>query len=195
MADTHLNVTEIELLEAVRTRLRDKLNWCTESTCFCADEAIPSVIPSAEPIVTVVLDDTGFDEALWSGGGPMQLGSQVNVLVTILTRCVLDSPPKADVRLLDDARGIIAYRNQVLAALLVSDDSCETFRSPWDPLIEDGAIQSRFLRDYGLTPARSTGPRRVQIGQNTERLMLAVQIYFKAAMDIKLPTIDQLQPL
>lgn len=183
--------TEIDLLKAVRLRLHTVLNqWCTESTCFVARRPEPPVVPTTNPVVTIVLDDTGFDPAMYSGGGPMQATGTVNIIVTVLTKTMLDSPPKSDVEILSEERGLINYRNQIITALTVSDPSCPDFRSPWVPTLEDG--ETTFLRDYCLFPTHSTGPREVQVGSGT---MLGISITFQATQDLSLRPLETLQQL
>lgn len=183
--------TEIDLLIAIRDRLKKTLSsWCTDATCYISRTPEPKVVPSTNAIVTIVLDDTQFDDALWSGGGPMQSGSTVMVLVTVLTKCMLDSPPKSEVEILSEERGIINYRNQVLTCLLCDDASCPDFRNPWVPVLTDG--ETTFLRDYCLFPVRSSGPREVPVGSGT---MLGCSMQFAAKQDLSIRPIDTLQVL
>lgn len=178
----HQNVTEIDLLIAIRDRLRQRVDWCSESNCYITRQQIPSVVSATAPFATILYDDSSHDTNYYDGGGPMQTKMDVNILISIITRCGLDQPPKSELALIDDQVGALTYRNQVLQALLVSDDSCEHYRSPWNPVNVVTGVP--FLRDYGLRLARASGLRDL----STDKLnLMGTVCHFVGTMDLYLP--------
>ena len=154
---------ELFVLTAIRDRLRLKVEGFTSSTCFLCDTPVPDVLPSQVPICTICLGDVSYDEATFMGAGPNALCEQSVIIVTVLNRCVLDPPPKAEEALIHATRGLLSLKKPILAALLVSDDqSCEGHKDQWVPDSENGY----YLVERGFIPRGWTAPRYVKRGDH-----------------------------
>jgi hypothetical protein len=179
MSSTY-DTTEHELLQAILNRLRAKVEWCTESTCILTASPVPNVFPAADPICTVCLGDSQFDQALWSGGGAAQLTEYATVIVTPMARCKLDSPPKYQQALLHAHRGLFrTYKTDILKALFLADDTCADYPQTWQPLDSDG---NQIMRDFALTPISSSPAQ--ELFQSAEgREWLGLEMMFRATFD------------
>ena len=174
-----VQANEIDLLIAIRDRLRQEGKPEFDSaTCFLSDEPLPAVFPSKEPICTVCLSDQRYDTATYAGAGPNALCEAVPILITLLNRCVLDAPPRAEQALIHDSRGLLKLRRRVLQALLLSStQECASHGDLWIPLNVDG---DQFLVERGLIPQGCTSPRYMVQG---DRSFLGVTITLIAQFD------------
>lgn len=150
------SASPVDLIVAIRDRLREKISDMTVSNCFVCDSPVPPVWPSGNQVVTICLGDAHLDEPLWDGGGLDQLSYHRPVLVTCLVRCFMDSVPKAESQLLNETRGLMALRAKVLSAILRNDECPGDWRSFWPKV--GGRY---FLRDGGFIPRSETSPRYV----------------------------------
>jgi len=151
------------VLTAVRDRLRLKVDGFSSSSCFLCDTPVPDVLPSQVPICTICLGDAHYDEATFMGAGPNALCELSTLIVTVLNRCVLDPPPKAEEALIHATRGLTSLKRPILSALLLSDDrSCEGFADQWAPDTGNGY----FLVERGFIPRGWSAPRYVKRGDH-----------------------------
>jgi hypothetical protein len=169
--------TPYDLLKAVESRLRERLEYLNAGNCFITDEPIPpnSYFPTGKLVCTICLLDGTFDGGFWVGGGPAQLTEHSNLVVTLCTRSKLDQPPRAEQALLNADFGILTkHKPRILQALLVDDPQATTLR-PWVPLNADG---NQFLLDAALRPTRSRGPTQLTGGD-----WLGLELHFAVAYD------------
>jgi len=147
---------EIDIMEAVRARLRSKHVEFTAKTCFLSDTPIPPVMPFSDFAVTIVNGGTSYDENTYMGAGPNALDNQLTLLITIIKLCALDTPGRTEDALIHHSRGILPYRKTILNALLVSDDQyCEGHKDQWVMEVDDYQV----LRERGPIPRGWTPPR------------------------------------
>ena len=150
---------ELYVLTAVRDRLRLKVEGFSSSSCFLCDTPVPDVLPSQVPICTICLGDAHYDEATYNGAGPNALAEYSTVIITVLHRCVLDPPPKAEEALIHSTRGLLSLKKPILNALLVSDDQhCEGYKDLWVPETENGY----YLIERGFIPRGWSAPKYVK---------------------------------
>lgn len=155
---------EIEIMAAIRNRLRATHEELTTKTCFLCDTPIPTIIPDGQLCVTISNAGTRYDESTYMGAGANALDNELTVMVTVIKRCVLDSPPKTEDALLHETRGILRYRRTILKALLVSDDwYCEGHKDQWVLEVD----QHQVLRERGPIPRGWTAPRYERIGDHS----------------------------
>jgi hypothetical protein len=152
---------DILVLTAVRDRLRLKVDGLSSSTCFICDTPVPDVLPPQVPICTICLGDENYDEATFNGAGPNALCALSAIFVTLISRCTLDPPPKAEDALIHTARGLLPLKRAVLSAVLLSDSQhCEGYADQWVPSTEGGD----FLVERGFIPRGWSAPRYVDRG-------------------------------
>lgn len=168
---------EWDLLDAILKRLKDKVDWATDGTCFASDEPVPPQIPPGNRILTVCLGDSSYDEATYNGAGPNALCEQFRLQVTILNQCALDSPPQFNQALLHANRGILKpLKADVLRALLKAEDpNCAGYYDLWAP--QYGGDD--FLRERGLIPEGWSRPFVVQ----ADRTYVGMTLTLKGAFD------------
>lgn len=169
--------TPYDLLKAVESRLREKLEYLGQGNCFITDEPIPpnSYFPSGKLTCTICLLDGKFDYPHWVGGGPAQLTEHADLVVTLMTRTKIDQPPRAEQALLNAEFGMLTkHKPRLLQALLV-DDPAATALKPWVPLDADG---NQFLLDASLIPSRARGPTQLAGGD-----WLGLELHFSVAYD------------
>lgn len=172
----------IDVLLAIRTRLRYGIPEFTEKTCFICDTPIPPMIPSGELACTICDGGVQYDENTYMGAAGNALDNGMTVLVTILERCALDTPTRTEVALTDDLRGILRWRRPVLTCLLVDDDQdCEGYKDQWTMLDEDG---NYILRERGLIP-RGWSPASYQTFPG-DRTFLSMTLSLTANFDQEL---------
>lgn len=154
---------ETIVLVAIRDRLRLKVNGMSSSTCFICDIPVPDVLPSQAPICTICLGDSHYPEGDFFGGGPNVLNVQSTAIVTLITRCVLDSPAKTEEAMIHATRGILPLKRAVLSALILDDDvHCEGHARNWTPATDNGY----YLVERGFIPRGWSAPRYVKRGDH-----------------------------
>lgn len=152
------------LLEQVRDRLRMKVDGFTQSSCFICDVPYPDQFPPQVPICTICLGGVRYDEPTYMGAGPNALAEYSTLIVTPITRVLLDPPPKAQEALMHGTRGLLMLKLPILNALLVSDDQyCEGHKDQWVPRDEDG---NHYLIERGLIPRGWSPPQYAKRGDH-----------------------------
>jgi hypothetical protein len=156
--------TEIEILEAIRDRLRDKRPEFTEKTCFISDTPIPDIIPFGDLGVTICDGGSQYVEGTYMGAGPNALDTESTILITILQQCALDTPGRTEQALVNHSKGVLPWRKIILNALLVSDDqNCEGHRDQWVTEVDGYDI----LREGGPIPRGWSPPRYERLADRT----------------------------
>ena len=148
---------EIEVMEAIRDRLRYKMpDTMTPKTCFICAEPVPDLQPSGDLTLTIFNAGTQYVEGTYMGAGANALDNELTVMLTLIVRCGLDTPPKTEDALVHDQRGLLRLRKQILKALLVSDSqSCEGYRDQWVMLVNENQV----LRERGPIPRGWSAPQ------------------------------------
>jgi hypothetical protein len=155
---------EIEIMTAIRDRLRAKHHEFTQKTCFLSDTPIPAVMAFSDVGVTICNGGSQYDEGTWMGAGPNAVATQTTILITVLRRCALDTPGKTEDALSHASKSILAYRKIILSALLTSDgDFCDGFRWQWVMMVDGNTV----LIDGGPVPRGWSPPRYEIQGDHT----------------------------
>jgi hypothetical protein len=153
---------ELEIMVAIRDRLRTNLPTIfSEKTCFLCAEPVPPMLPSGDLTLTIFNAGTQYVEGTYMGAGPNALDNQLTIMLTLIVRCATDTPPKSEDILVNQHRGLLQYRRQILNALLVSDTQfCEGYKDQWVPTIDGNEV----MRDGGLIPRGWSSPQYDRLG-------------------------------
>lgn len=113
------DVTQSAALLAIVDYLGSALGL-NERQCYpvAREEDLPSLPPGGDFFLTVALGDSRFVEGEQTPGN---ISEESSVTISIYTRIRLDSTGHDRYMLLDDARGLLAIRNRVLAVLVGQD--------------------------------------------------------------------------
>ena len=153
---TVATTTEIEILVAIRDRLRAKRPEFTDKTCFISDTPIPETIAFGNLGVTICDGGSQYVENTYMGAGPNALDTESTIFITILQQCALDTPGRTEQALINDTQGVLRWRKVILDALLVSDtQDCEGYKDQWVMTVDDYQV----LRERGPIPRGWSPPR------------------------------------
>lgn len=143
--------TQEQLLLQAVDRLRQAVPDYSEGTCFVTDQPVPSSWPSGINCCTVCCGNGAFDDALFAGGGHVQVAEEVMLRVSPWTRTHLDNPPELERALIGEDTGVLStYKFLILQAMLTQrkDDR----QVAWEP---SGHFGQKLLIDQ-LSPVRAS---------------------------------------
>lgn len=155
------DATATAILQWVRERLKTALQLSDSQCFFTADSLNPPVAPPADVFLTVSPGGGQFHLPEAAAGNLME---RWTFCVRIFCRVLLDRADHDEKRLFDATRGLLAWKQKVLAALTGLDNP------DWN------------LRGW-IAPAAATAPQWLQGGRNAELNYLSLAIDFQADFD------------
>lgn len=158
---TKADTTPAAILQWVKEQLKTQLHL-SDSQCFLtADSLSPPTAPAADIFLTV---SPGGGQFHLPEAAPGNLQERWTFRVRIFCRVLLDRADHDESRLLDAARGLLGWKQKVLAVLTGLDNPA------WN------------LRGW-IAPVAAAEPQWLQGGRNGELHYLSLAIDFQADFD------------
>lgn len=168
--------TQAEILLAVVAKIQANVSaFESEPTCFVSATTFPEVSVQDNLFCTVMPGDGQFDQGIVDGSGSTGVCEIFPLIVTIWSHIEVDQIERYQQGLVDDERGLLTLKQQILQALAGRNVDGGTY---------NGAPS--ILLTEALMPTRS----KVQMEQVTDEYYGGISVSFDAKFNWNLGGID-----